>query len=245
MAARSPQDSGDRGAVLEGTGTANHIALVKNEERPVCEEASWGKEVPKTAEAPQLESESPQFVDPPCWDDIFLSSVERAANAQPGKWLSQLIPSLKEEARLEDREEPGLLEEAGVNNPKEDGALLDADESSLCLEIKQESVVGDSSLANASVSENCEVSLEAEKSKDQEISRSSEGSIEEMFPLACKQGGVSECQQSPEKPQQKPPRKRLRKSIQLKLQPSEEAHLWLSCFHVKTTLEDKKWLSQR
>ncbi|XP_053146047.1 zinc finger protein ZFP2-like isoform X1 [Hemicordylus capensis] len=326
MAEQSPREQRD---ASEGTRISNHVSLVKNEGLPTCEEPHWRQEAVEAAETPRPEPENAQFPDPLCWDDIFLPSVEKAADGQPGKWMSQLMPGLKEEAQFENREVgdygkvkaailrvdaistevqrqhfrrfqykeedgpreacsrlwflchrwlkperhtkeqilellileqflailpaeiqtwvkdgcpetcaqavtlaedfllrqqeperpkqqvPGLLEAADVNCPKEDMALLDADQRPLCLEVKQESVVDDGSLGNISMSEDNGVSPQPEPSEPKESCGTLEGSAEETFSTFCTPEDVSEDQQRPDKPQEKPSRKRVRKSVPL------------------------------
>ncbi|XP_061469498.1 uncharacterized protein LOC133378899 [Rhineura floridana] len=101
MAEGGPEGQGD---VPEEVRVSNHTALVKNEESAACEDVCV-RDVTATVAASQSEPVNPPLPDPPCWDDIFLTSIERAINTRPGKWMSQLIPGLKEEGlRLEDRE---------------------------------------------------------------------------------------------------------------------------------------------
>ncbi|XP_062977905.1 uncharacterized protein LOC134395674 [Elgaria multicarinata webbii] len=98
MAERSPFGPSGRD-VSEGTGMSNHATLVKNEDILACE-----KDAVRMAEMFPSELEDPQLPDAPRWEDIFLTSVEQAVNTQPGKWMSQLIPGLKEGQRFEDRD---------------------------------------------------------------------------------------------------------------------------------------------
>uniref|UniRef100_A0A8D0B915 Zinc finger and SCAN domain-containing protein 2-like n=1 Tax=Salvator merianae TaxID=96440 RepID=A0A8D0B915_SALMN len=93
-----------QGEMSEETQANNHLSLIKNEERTACEEITQEGSLEMMATS-LTEPENPPFPDPLRWDDIFLTSVEKAINTRAGKWMSQLIPCLKEEGpRFEDRE---------------------------------------------------------------------------------------------------------------------------------------------
>ncbi|XP_060093965.1 zinc finger protein 436-like [Heteronotia binoei] len=100
MAAQPPWVTGDD---LEGTKMSNHIAQVKTEEPPACEDAQW-KDITGAANISHSVLKNAPLPDPLCWDDIFPPSVEKAMNAHTEKWAAQFMPGLKEEARLEDRD---------------------------------------------------------------------------------------------------------------------------------------------
>ncbi|KAG8127454.1 hypothetical protein E2320_014380 [Naja naja] len=125
------------GDVSEGTGTSNHVGLLKNEEK-----TSHGKD------ASGMEGRFPSqpghvlFPASQCWDDFFLTSIEKAINTHPGKWMSQLIPGLKNEGEaFEDKEVPELFEETGVSSPKaSDQTLLDTEQSPLCWRLNRSSL---------------------------------------------------------------------------------------------------------
>lgn len=86
---------------LEGTKMSNHVSLMTNEELSACAETQW-KEIAGSLKKPQSTLET--SVDPSCWGEIFLPLAERSANAQSGKWTAHLMPGLKDECHLEDRE---------------------------------------------------------------------------------------------------------------------------------------------
>lgn len=100
MATQPPWITGD---YLEGTKMSNHIAQVKMEEPPACEDAQW-KDTVGAAELSRLELKNPPLSEPPCWDDIFPPSVEKATNAHTENWAAQFMSGLKEEIRLEERD---------------------------------------------------------------------------------------------------------------------------------------------
>ncbi|KAF7235054.1 Zinc finger and SCAN domain-containing protein 2 [Varanus komodoensis] len=98
MAGRSPSCPSGQGDVSGRTGLSNHSTLVKNEGLRACEKEALG-----SGEASLLELNTPQLA--PRWEDLFLSSVEKAIDTQPGKWMSHIIPGLKEEGqKFEDRD---------------------------------------------------------------------------------------------------------------------------------------------
>ncbi|XP_070593307.1 zinc finger protein ZFP2-like [Erythrolamprus reginae] len=88
------------GDVSEGTGGSNHVGLLKNEEK-----MSHGKNASGMGERSPSQTGHAPFSASQYWDDLFLSSIEKAVNTQPGKWMSQLIPGLKDEGEaFEDKE---------------------------------------------------------------------------------------------------------------------------------------------
>ncbi|XP_063147288.1 zinc finger protein 436-like isoform X1 [Candoia aspera] len=88
------------GDVSEGTGMSNHVVLVKNEEKTLHE-----KDAPEMMEISRSKPGRTLFPAPQRWDDLLLTSIEKAVNTHPGKWMSQLIPGLKEEGEaFEDKE---------------------------------------------------------------------------------------------------------------------------------------------
>ncbi|XP_053234801.1 uncharacterized protein LOC128408805 [Podarcis raffonei] len=90
--------------VSEDTTVTNHVALVKNEAAAACEKVCT-RDVTEMVVTSHSEADDPRLPDPPRWDDIFLTSVEKAVDTRLGKWMSQLIPGLKEEGpRFEERE---------------------------------------------------------------------------------------------------------------------------------------------
>uniref|UniRef100_A0A6J0SBG4 Zinc finger and SCAN domain-containing protein 2-like n=1 Tax=Pogona vitticeps TaxID=103695 RepID=A0A6J0SBG4_9SAUR len=87
--------------VSRGTGMSNNIDLVKDEAITGCKR----EPTMEMMEMAPLEPEQPLLPDPPRWDDIFLTSVEKAVNTEPGKWMSPLITGLIEEGqRFEERD---------------------------------------------------------------------------------------------------------------------------------------------
>ncbi|XP_026541915.1 zinc finger and SCAN domain-containing protein 2-like [Notechis scutatus] len=315
------------GDVSEGTGMSNHVSLLKNEGK-----TSHGKD------ASGMEGRSPSqpghapFPASQRWDDFFLTSIEKAVNTHPGKWMSQLIPGLENEGgAFEDKEVgdygkvkaailrvdaistevqrqhfrrflyrevdgpreacsrlwflchrwlkperhtkeqilellileqflailpleiqgwvkdscpetcaqavtlaenfllsqqeverptqqvPESLEETGASSPKaSDQTLSDTVPSPLCLEVKQEQPLEDSSLDDRCTSKNDAGIPQLAKSEAELLPRSSEGSTTDSVPISDQQGAISESQPKPEHAGlRKPPRKRVQNSISL------------------------------
>ncbi|XP_042309927.1 uncharacterized protein LOC121923511 [Sceloporus undulatus] len=87
---------------LEEVVMSNHVALVKNEDITGCE-----PEAMEMLTTSQSELKQSHFPVPSHWDDVFLTSVEKAVIADPGKWMSALIPGSKEGQQLFEEREMG------------------------------------------------------------------------------------------------------------------------------------------
>ncbi|KAK9405585.1 zinc finger and SCAN domain-containing protein 12-like [Crotalus adamanteus] len=88
------------GDVSEGTGMSNHVGLLKNEEKILHE-----KDAPGMKERSPSQPGQALFPASQRWDDLFLTSLEKAVNTRAGKWMSRLIPGLKDEGEaFEDKE---------------------------------------------------------------------------------------------------------------------------------------------
>ncbi|XP_070792453.1 zinc finger and SCAN domain-containing protein 2-like isoform X1 [Pituophis catenifer annectens] len=315
------------GDVSEGTGMSNHVGLMKNEEK-----TSHGKDVPGMEERSPSQPGHAAFLASQRWDDLFLTSFEKAVNTHPGKWMSQLIPGLKDEGEaFEDKEigdygkvkaailrvdaistevqrqhfrrflyrevdgpreacsrlwflchrwlkperhtkeqilellileqflailpteiqgwvkdgcpetcaqavtlaedfllsrqeverptqqVPELFEETGASSPKaSDQTLSDAEQSQLCLEVKQEQPLEDSSLGDLRTSKNDAGLPQLARREPELLPEASEGGTPDSIPVSDEQGALSESQQKPEHAVlRKLSRKRVQNSISL------------------------------